>query len=68
MRSCPQSPECCPRCVGMTVRDGPESAHELSIWQKTCSQKVLNVTWDDAGKMELITYEPGEWEKDLAQG
>jgi hypothetical protein len=26
MRSCPRSPECCPRCVGMTVRNGPESA------------------------------------------
>jgi hypothetical protein len=49
-----------------TGRSGHLS-HELSIWQKTSSQKVLNVTWDDAGKMELITYEPGEWEKDLAQ-
>ena len=37
--------------------------HELSIWRKAPSQKVLDVTWDDAGKMELITYEPGEWEE-----
>ena len=36
--------------------------HELSIWRKAPSQKVLNVAWDDAGKIELITYEPGEWE------
>jgi hypothetical protein len=36
--------------------------HELSIWRKAPSQKVLNVTWDDAAKIELITYEPGEWE------
>jgi hypothetical protein len=36
--------------------------HELSIWRKAPSEKVLNVTWDDADKIELITYEPGEWE------
>ena len=42
--------------------------HELSIWRKAPSQKMLNVTWDDAGKIELITYEPGEWEEHLAQG
>ena len=36
--------------------------HELSIWRKAPSQKVLNVTWDDAGKIELMTCEPGEWE------
>jgi hypothetical protein len=36
--------------------------HELSIWRKAPSQKVLSVTWDDAGKIELVTYEPGEWE------
>jgi hypothetical protein len=36
--------------------------HELSIWRKAPSHKVLNVTWDDGGKIELITYEPGEWE------
>jgi hypothetical protein len=29
---------------------------------------VFNVTWDDAGKIELITHEPGEWEEHLAQG
>jgi hypothetical protein len=28
---------------------------------------VLDVTWDGAGKLELITYKPGEWEKDLAE-
>jgi hypothetical protein len=42
--------------------------HELSIWRRAPSQEVLNVTWDDAGKIELITYEPGEWEEHLAQG
>jgi hypothetical protein len=26
IRNCPQSPDCCPQCAGMTVRDGPESA------------------------------------------
>jgi hypothetical protein len=40
--------------------------HELSIWRKAPSQKVLNVTWDDADKIVLITYEPGEWEGHLA--
>jgi hypothetical protein len=40
--------------------------HELSIWRKAPSEKVLNVTWDDAGKLELITYTPGEWEAGLA--
>ena len=40
--------------------------HELSVWRKTPSEKVLNVTWDDAGKLELITYEPGEWEASVA--
>jgi hypothetical protein len=40
--------------------------HELSIWRKAPSEKVLNVTWDDAGKLELITYQPGEWEVQLA--
>jgi hypothetical protein len=42
-------------------------AHELSIWRKAPSQKVLNVTWDDAGEIELITYEAGEWEEHLEQ-
>jgi hypothetical protein len=42
--------------------------HELSIWRKAPSQKVFNVTWDDAGKIELITHEPGEWDEHLAQG
>jgi hypothetical protein len=41
--------------------------HELSIWRKAPTQKVLNVTWDDAGKTELITYEAGEWEALLAE-
>jgi hypothetical protein len=27
---------------------------------------VLDVTWDEAGKLELITYKPGEWEAQLA--
>jgi hypothetical protein len=36
--------------------------HMLSIWRKAPSQKVLNVTWDDDGKIELITYKRGEWE------
>ena len=40
--------------------------HELSVWRKAPSQKVLNVTWDDPAKIELITYEPGEWEAGLA--
>jgi hypothetical protein len=40
--------------------------HELSIWRKAPSQKMLNVTWDDADKIVLITYEPGEWEGHLA--
>jgi hypothetical protein len=40
--------------------------HELSIWANAPSRKVLNVTRDDAGKIELITYEPGEWEARLA--
>jgi hypothetical protein len=40
--------------------------HELSVWRKAPSQKVLNVTWDDPTKIELITYEPGEWEARLA--
>jgi K+ potassium transporter len=26
---CPQSPERCPQCAGMTIRDGPESADSL---------------------------------------
>jgi hypothetical protein len=41
--------------------------HELSIWRKAPSEKVFNVTWDDAGKLELIAYEPGEWEAQLAE-
>jgi hypothetical protein len=41
--------------------------HELSIWRMAPSQKVLNVTWDDAGEIELVTYEPGEWEEHLEQ-
>jgi hypothetical protein len=36
--------------------------HELSIWRKAPSHKVLNVTWDDGGKIELIIYVHGEWE------
>jgi hypothetical protein len=40
--------------------------HELSVWRKAPSEKVLDVTWDEAGKLELITYKPGEWEAQLA--
>ncbi len=40
MRSCPQSPERCPRCVGMTVRDGPESAPLHATDTRTCSKKA----------------------------
>jgi hypothetical protein len=41
--------------------------HELSVWRKAPSRKVLNVTWDDAGKIELIAYEPGKWEEHLGK-
>jgi hypothetical protein len=40
--------------------------HELSIWRTASSEKVFTVTWDDAGKTELLTYEPGDWEARLA--
>jgi hypothetical protein len=40
--------------------------HELSVWSKAPPEKVLDVTWDEAGKLELITYKPGEWEARLA--
>jgi hypothetical protein len=40
--------------------------HELSVWRKAPSEKVFDVTWDEAGKLKLITYKPGEWEAQLA--
>jgi hypothetical protein len=40
--------------------------HMLSIWRKTPSQKVLNVTWSDDGRIELITFKRGDWETRLA--
>jgi hypothetical protein len=56
-----ESPEEMKYFAAATGRGG-NLPHELSIWRKAPSQKVLNVTWDDAGKIELMTYEPGEWE------
>jgi hypothetical protein len=47
---------------------GGHLPHELSVWRKTPSEKVFDVTWDEAGKLKLITYKPGEWEEQLAQG
>jgi hypothetical protein len=54
------------RYFGAATGRGGRLPHELSIWRKAPSQKVLNVTWDDADKIVLITYEPGEWEGHLA--
>ena len=31
----------------------------LEIW---APKKVLNIEWNDVGSVELIGYEPGEWE------
>ena len=50
------------RQFGAATGRGGRLPHELSIWRKAPSQKVLNVTWDDADKIVLITYEPAEWE------
>jgi hypothetical protein len=33
----------------------------LDIWY--ARKKVLNVEWTDEGAIEIISYEPGEWER-----
>jgi hypothetical protein len=47
--------------------------HKLNVWwrtrlsqQGTPSQKVFSITWSDDGKLTLITYRPGSWEKHIA--
>jgi hypothetical protein len=39
--------------------------HQLSVWRKALAEKVLDVAWDEAGKLELFAHEPGEWEARL---
>jgi hypothetical protein len=34
----------------------------LDIW---CNNKVLNIEWSDDGRIEVVSYRPGEWERDL---
>ena len=36
----------------------------LDVW--TIEKKVLNLEWDDADNVEIISYKPGDWENDLA--
>jgi hypothetical protein len=31
-------------------------------------KRVLDITWDDAGTVELIGYDPGEWEWAIKAG
>ena len=32
----------------------------LDIWDE--HRKVLNVEWDEAGAVDVVSYKPGEWE------
>lgn len=34
--------------------------YRLDIWDE--HRRVLNVEWDNAGAIEVISYKPGEWE------
>jgi hypothetical protein len=34
----------------------------LDIW---APKKVLNIEWNDRGKIELVSFRPGEWEAEL---
>lgn len=36
----------------------------LDVW--TPEKKVLNLEWDDAGAIEIVSFKPGEWEGALA--
>jgi hypothetical protein len=36
----------------------------LDVW--TPEKKVLNLEWDDAGTVEIVSFKPGEWEGALA--
>jgi hypothetical protein len=35
----------------------------LDIWLG--NERVLNIEWDEAGGVELLSYRPGEWEASL---
>ncbi len=39
---------------------GASMPYGLEVWT---SKKVLDIAWNDAGAVELIGYDPGEWEE-----
>jgi hypothetical protein len=45
---------------GIPLRQSPP--YGLDIW---APKKVLNVEWSDQGKVELVSFRPGEWEAEL---
>jgi hypothetical protein len=36
--------------------------YALDVW---CGKKVLNIEWADDGRVELVSYKPGDWERGL---
>jgi hypothetical protein len=45
-------------------RAAPDLPYTLDIWSGT---KVLSLQWDDAGKVNLISFKPGNWEMQLVE-
>ena len=42
----------------------PENlGYGLDIWEKPGIGKVLNIEWDDAGTVDLVSFRHGDWEK-----
>ena len=38
--------------------------YSLEVW---APKRVLDIEWDDAGTVELIGYDPGEWESRIKE-
>jgi hypothetical protein len=36
-----------------------QSALRLDVW---CGSEVLNIEWTDDGAIEVVSYQPGDWE------
>lgn len=50
--------------LGATIGLAPPKnlPYGLDIW---APKKVLNIEWDDHGKVDLVSFKPGAWESEL---
>jgi hypothetical protein len=59
----PAAPPAAPLLTGLARCDHVSFPHGLDIWHK---RKVFNVEWSDDGRLDVVSYRPGEWESMLA--